>query len=291
MAAPAGRRADVAPVAVELNGSNRVEVEAAQHLRGPARRRAVILRCGRDTRLLRELSVEPRDYDLIVTLYESVEDGAALCESADSIWLGGLSKFQAAKKIAAAWPQLHGYDHVMLLDPDLTLPASGIEMVFEVAARRRLSLCQPAVSGASFTAHRFLKHRADGSEFFATNFIEVMAPCFSAAAFRRCMPTFDEALSSWGLDFEWPQRLGWRGMGVVNCVQVDHPDRPDLEGGAFYRYLRERDIDPLRDLQRFRDATWFRRRLYIPGPILFPGDLFTPWWWRRKHKKSRRRAS
>lgn len=275
-------------MAVDLIGTNSVDVDIAQALRREARRRAVVVRCGRDTRLLHQLALEPRSYDLIVTLYDDADDSTALSRSADAIWVGGLSKFQAVQRIAAAWPALLSYDHVLLLDPDLAFSAADVETLFEVAARRGLDLCQAAVGGDSFTAHRFLKHRVDGGEFFATNFVEVMAPCFSAEALRRCLPTFDQALSTWGLDFEWPHRLGRRRMGVVNSVQMHHPDRPDLENGAFYRYLRERGVDPVRDLERFRDATWVRRHFYIPGPIRFPYDLFTPWWWRRRKKGGRR---
>jgi hypothetical protein len=89
-----------------------------------------------------------------------------------------------------------------------------------------------------------------------TNFIEVMAPCFSAKALAKLLPTFDENLSGWGLDYVWPMLLGSQAnVAIIDDVQILHT-RPI--GAANYGALKERGItawDEMNELLARRGVT------------------------------------
>jgi hypothetical protein len=56
-----------------------------------------------------------------------------------------------------------------------------------------------------------------------TNFVEIMAPCFSRNFLKRCAPSFGANLSGWGLDYLWPT---WAEspskVAIIDSVAVRH---------------------------------------------------------------------
>jgi hypothetical protein len=108
------------------------------------------------------------------------------------------------------WPALHdlvqklgddafGYDYVWLPDDDLRTTKDGINSLFDIAAKHRLTLSQPALTRDSHLGHLItLRNRSFHLCF--TNFVEIMAPCFSQDFLKQALPSFNENLSGWGLD-------------------------------------------------------------------------------------------
>ena len=58
----------------------------------------------------------------------------------------------------------------------------------------------------------------------ATNFIEVMAPCFHREALKKCIQSFGEEVSSYGVDDLWFHILGKpkRGLLIFDTLVMEH---------------------------------------------------------------------
>jgi len=148
------------------------------------------------------------------------------------------------------WPALHAlvtehaeeigaYEYVWLPDDDLAADQGAINRLFDLCREYRLELAQPALSPDSHLGHAItLRNRSFRLRF--TNFVEIMAPCFSARFLRRCASSFGENLSGWGLDYLWPSWVSDpERIAIIDAAMVRHT-RP--VGGPNYRVLTERGI-------------------------------------------------
>jgi Protein of unknown function (DUF707) len=151
------------------------------------------------------------------------------------------------------WPALHdllqenpefvsNYDYIWLPDDDLLATKSDINALFELVKSYKLEVAQPALSWDSYYSH-ITTLRNNMTKIRFTNYVEVMAPCFSSAMLRKALPLFNANLSGWGLDYLWtalaenPQG----GIAIIDEVTVRHT-RP--VGGPNYKRLRETGVSP-----------------------------------------------
>ncbi len=148
------------------------------------------------------------------------------------------------------WPALHAlitaeaaqictYDHVWLPDDDLACDTATINRLFAICREFDLELAQPALSPDSYLGHAItLRNHAFRLRY--TNFVEIMAPCFSGRFLARCAPSLGENLSGWGLDYLWPSWVSdARRIAIVDAAVVRHT-RP--VGGPNYQALTERGL-------------------------------------------------
>jgi len=226
----------------------------------------VFIRCGKNASLAQALAIDGRDYDLAVSLYEATTAQAELASAGAAIYAGGLSKFHAARNIEEKFGGLSRYDFVLFLDSDLRIDPASVQKLFCLARQNQLDLCQASLTSESFSFHRFLCCDPGESMLRRTNFVEVMGPCFSQSALRRCMPTFDRAISTWGLDLLWPALLHFKGIAVIDAIQMSHPSHPpDTTNGVFYRHLQDLGVNHRHELDDIwtHSVPWF----YEPGLI------------------------
>lgn len=226
----------------------------------------VFIRCGEDTSLAQGLAINGRSYDIAVSLYEETAAQSELVKAGVSFYAGGLSKFHAARSIEEKFGNLCRYDFVLLLDADLRIDPASVQKLFNLARQNQLDLCQASLTPKSFSFYHFLGFDPSDADFRRTNFVEVMGPCFSRSALLRCMPTFDRAISTWGLDLLWPARLEFRNIAVIDAVQMAHSsEAPDTANGSFYRYLRSIGVNNRSELDDIwtKSVPWF----YEPGLI------------------------
>ncbi len=82
-------------------------------------------------------------------------------------------------------------------------------------------------------------------------FVEVMAPCFSAAALKDLRRTFTLNKSTYAIDWAWTAEcLGKHGLHVVDEIGMLHAKPIDRGRGAFYMKLRSAGIDPDDDAKK-----------------------------------------
>ena len=201
------------------------------------RRNLVILRAG-DTSL-HEQWLEggtERNWDLIVNYFG---DNAQRYRQDDA---------RRIDSKGPKWPALHDlirqlgdevfrYERVWLPDDDLRASKDGINALFDIFEKHRLALAQPALTPDSHLGHLItLRNRSFRLRF--TNFVEIMAPCFSRDFLKEMLPTFNENLSGWGLDFLWPSRIAdWTRIAIIDAVSVCHTRQV---GGPNYQHLAQR---------------------------------------------------
>lgn len=95
---------------------------------------------------------------------------------------------------------LEDYEYFWLPDDDIFITPEEIEKLFAIAHKYRLWVCQPSIMGwygVDVTLHQ------KGSLLRYTNFVEIMCPCFSSFALKRCLSTFNENVSGWTIDSVW----------------------------------------------------------------------------------------
>jgi hypothetical protein len=139
------------------------------------------------------------------------------------------------------------YDYIWIPDDDLAIEQRAIGELFEIAERLKLVLAQPALSWTSFYSY-FITIRHPSFRVRMTNFVEIMAPCFHREFLEKCLPTFTENLSGWGLSWLWPRLVpdNARLCAVIDDVAMTHT-RP--VGGPTYDKLRETGVTPHAELE------------------------------------------
>jgi hypothetical protein len=203
----------------------------------PLKRFLVIVRAGdRSLHPMWTESEQTRTWDLVVSYYG--EDAARYRNPGERRIDDRGPKLPGLHALLARETFWRDYDYVWLPDDDLAVNEAGVNRLFEQASSRRLELAQPALSWISFYSHD-LTLRSPSFRLRYTNFVEIMAPCFSRDFLATCLPTFAENRSGWGLDYLWPRLLpgGQRLCAILDEVQITHT-RP--VGGPNYVWYQFR---------------------------------------------------
>lgn len=159
-------------------------------------------------------------------------------------------KWPALQRLLLEHPRfLSDYDYIWLPDDDLATSKDEINQLFILMARHGLQVAQPSLHCTSYFGHLTTLHNGRFLLRY-TNYVEVMAPCFTAAVLAKAVPLFGQNLSGWGLDFIWPKLVDKPAtqIAIIDDVQVRHT-RP--VGGPNYKALRERGISPWDELRSF----------------------------------------
>lgn len=195
----------------------------------------VVVRAG-DTSLHPQWTrnLDTRDWDLVVSYYG--DDAARYRDAGEQRIDDAGQKFAGLHALLARDDWWRRYDYIWLPDDDLAIDQDGVSALFERAAALDLALAQPALAWDSYYSHRItLAHPRFALRM--TNFVEVMAPCFARPFLERCLPTFVENLSGWGLDVLWPRMLPRlpRRCAIIDAVLMTHTR---AVGGPTYDKLR-----------------------------------------------------
>jgi hypothetical protein len=160
-----------------------------------------------------------RGFDLLLSYYGDAELPAR--GAYDLLHRCKGSKWQGlADLLATRGPEIARYERVWFPDDDLFTDARTIDALFAAAERFGLDLCQPALEAYSFVTHPITLQRSD-CLCRITDFVEVMAPLFSARALAVLGPTFGENASGWGLEWLWKRLC--RDHGFVQGIIDQHP--------------------------------------------------------------------
>lgn len=123
---------------------------------------------------------EGRDWDLLLSYYG--DRGTPARGAHDALHRCKGTKWQGLADLFATRPELLSqYEAVWLPDDDLFTDGKTIDGLFAAARRHAFDLCQPALTPYSFVTHPITLQRSDCLH-RVTDFVEVMAPLFSARA-------------------------------------------------------------------------------------------------------------
>jgi hypothetical protein len=177
---------------------------------------------------------EDRNWDLIVSYWGDDPDAYR-----GGDWLRidskGL-KFEAVNYLLHNHRDLLGkYDYVWIAEDDLACTCGDINRLFDICRREQLDLAQPALALDSYF-NLAITLQCPRFRLRYTSFVEIMAPCFSAAALAKVTPSMAESLSGYGLEELWVMLLGEdASVAIIDEVLMRHT-RP-MGGGQLYKAL------------------------------------------------------
>lgn len=162
-----------------------------------------------------------RSFDLHVIVYD--QSFSKFYNTADYMWYSRGQKLRLVYKYLKDNPQyLEHYNYFFIPDDDIQTDQAGIERLFNLMEEYGLQIAQPALERSYYTyPHTLLEHF---SLLRYTNFVEMMAPCFSRDALRKVLWTFDANESGWGVEFSWPGLISsdHRDIAVVDGAPMVH---------------------------------------------------------------------
>jgi Protein of unknown function (DUF707) len=125
------------------------------------------------------------------------------------------------------------YDYIWLPDDDLLTTCENINSFFDICNDEQFNLAQPALENSSYFSHRItLQHPL--TYYRMTNFVEVMAPCFSRALFNKITNTFKLNTSGWGLEWVWldiASKNDLKNIAIIDKTPILHT-RPVSSAGS-----------------------------------------------------------
>ena len=142
--------------------------------------------------------------------------------------------------LLAHWDQIQKYRYIWLPDDDLLCEPETVSRMFAIADELQLELAQPALTRDSYFSHiTTLQHTEFQIRF--TNFVEVMAPMFSADMLARVFHTLKGQISGYGLDGLWPRLSHLGKVAIIDDTPVRHT-RP--VGGPNYAFSKQAGLAP-----------------------------------------------
>lgn len=141
-------------------------------------------------------------------------------------------KYHLLHDIIEEYPEVLNYKYIWMPDDDIALPASEIHRFFEINKRYNLWISQPSIMGW-YGLDVTLHHKDCFMRF--TNYVEIMCPCLESDALRKCLPTFKENKTGWGIDHVWNTLLGHptNKIAIIDDIVAFHT-RP-VGGGDTYK--------------------------------------------------------
>lgn len=101
-------------------------------------------------------------------------------------------------------PWIYDYEYIWLPDDDIYTTSATVNRLFNMMREYKLDLAQPSIMGwygSDITLHQ------KGSLLRYTNWVEIMCPCFSSEALRKCQGTFKENKCGWSIETIWNRLL------------------------------------------------------------------------------------
>ena len=202
----------------------------------------VFVRAGNDSQHGRLLAEDPgRNWDCCVSWYVPREAGA----HAEYYCSGGFNKFEGFLEF---WreqrPADFGYRYLAAARRRRLSAPGDVSRFLMLCEHYQPTSPQPALHWFTQTTMNALV-RNPACLLRRVSYVEVMAPCFSAAALGELLHTFGMTRSTWGTDLAWAGLIGERyPIYVVDAIGMDHTRSGDGRPGAFYRKLAEMGVDP-----------------------------------------------
>ncbi|MBM6997242.1 hypothetical protein IM700_016400 [Paenibacillus sp. DXFW5] len=200
------------------------------------RRNLIVCRAGNASLHPKWIESETRNFDLLIDYYGDEEQKYA--DHSDLyITNNNGRKFSAIyNTILKNQDKFEQYDAVWFPDDDLLTDTENINKMFDIFHAHNLALAQPALTNDSFYSHHITLQNSETTLRYSF-YCEVMAPIFSRDALFQCYHSFNLGQVGWGLDFIWPQILGYphKKIAIIDETPVKHT-RP-VGGGEIYKNL------------------------------------------------------
>jgi hypothetical protein len=186
------------------------------------RRHLVIARVGRKS--LHPSWIDPgtdRDWDLYLCPFQEIPAQTDIDCTTGEVFVG--PKWTGLDRLLKSWNGWRDYEYVWLPDDDIFASQADIDAMFQLGKALEFDLFAPALQESSYYAHYITMANRS---FFArrVGFVEIMMPCFRTTTLEELLPTLELSTTGWGwgLDSVWPKLMGYKGLGILDCVSVLH---------------------------------------------------------------------
>lgn len=117
---------------------------------------------------------------------------------------------------------LEKYDYLFFPDDDLLIDSENISELFKLMNKYHLQIAQPALSDSYYFYEHVIRDKFCVLHY--TNFVEIMAPCFSREALNKVLFTFNANSSGWGIEIHWPHLIGFTGkeIAIIDEIHAIH---------------------------------------------------------------------
>ena len=216
-----------------------------------ARPYLVFVRAGAQSLHRRLIAEDPqRNWDCCVSWYVP-----PIPEELAEYYSSGGGAFNKLEGFLEFWqrrPKPWPYRYAVMLDDDLYLHPGDLSRFFALCDRYHTYVSQPALRWFTHTTLNVLV-RNPACLLRRVTLVEVMAPCFSAAALEQLVHTFDWTKSTWGIDLAWGGELQDKhALYVVDAIAMDHTRTGDGRPTPFYLKLLSMGVDPQAELARIK---------------------------------------
>lgn len=186
------------------------------------KRNCVIAAVGKDSlhREWKKGRTKP-DFDLHLIVYD--QSFNSFYEDADFVSYRKGYKMKLVYHYLMEHPEyLEHYAYFFIPDDDIRMDADNINKLFREMEERRIEIAQPGLSHSYYTFEHTLRDKACVLRY--TNFVEIMLPCFSRAALKKVLHTFDANESGWGIEDHWPLLIqsDRRDIAVMDGIVAEH---------------------------------------------------------------------
>jgi hypothetical protein len=238
------------------------------------RRYLVFVRAGNESWHRRLILEDPdRNWDCCVSWYGTPADERLAEYYCGGVGAGFANKLDGFMEFWERRPRPWKYRYIILLDDDIYLRPGELSRFFTLCDFFKLYLAQPALEWFTHTTLNALV-RNPACVLRRVSFVEVMAPCFSAAALENLLHTFNWTRSTWGVDWAWGCLLeNHEPLYVVDAISMEHTRTGNGRPTAFYRKLRAAGIDPGTELRRIQAMfpNFRGSRTLLRGHVFRPG--------------------
>lgn len=198
---------------------------------------------------------DAKEFDVCLLFYHATVENPSRYEGIEYFYHLKDFKYRMLHQLfTTEAPQLlNEYDYFYFIDDDIAIDTAAINRLFELSRTFGTWISQASLSHNSFCSWPMFKQNPDCLLRYVGQ-VEVMAPVFSQEALRKCLVTFNENKSSWGLDSVWSKVLGYPAtkMAVFDDVVMEHT-RP-VGGGELYKKIKADPYEEWETIIRKYDA-------------------------------------
>ena len=141
-------------------------------------------------------------------------------------------KYHLLHDIIQERPEILDYKYIWMPDDDIALTSGQIHRMFKINTKYKLWISQPSIMGW-YGLNVTLHHKECFMRF--TNYVEIMCPCFESGTLKKCLGTFKENKTGWGIDHAWNKILNHPTdkIAIIDDIVAFHT-RP-VGGGDTYK--------------------------------------------------------
>lgn len=167
------------------------------------------------------------NFDYLVFVWDTTRFDEEIFKGCQFIYEKGLKWYFMKKYVTPFY--CRSYDYIFAWDDDFDARGFCPKAFLDLMRRHCLEMAQPALVGENI--YHELTRKQEGMMVRFVDFVEIMAPVFSKAAWSRWWYMMENEYNFWGYGYDLLARsfCGFRSMGIVDSQPIRHmkPFRPD----------------------------------------------------------------